>query len=78
MTDINIYNRDEKILTSKIINEIGKVISKNNTKNITFIIQGEFYLNLNIRIIKALYYEVKAFIDNDNFIMKMLKKQQSK
>ncbi len=28
MTDINIYNRDEKILTSKIINEIGKVISK--------------------------------------------------
>ena len=36
MTDINIYNRDEKILTSKIINEIGKVISK----NITFIIQG--------------------------------------
>ncbi|MCI3009812.1 hypothetical protein FBD77_17645 [Clostridium butyricum] len=61
MTDINIYNRDEKILTSKIINEIGKVISKNNTKNITFIIQGEFYLNLNIRIIKALYYEVKSF-----------------
>ena len=40
MTDINIYNRYEKILTSKIINEIGKVISKNNTKNITFIIQG--------------------------------------
>ena len=38
MTDINIYNRDEKILTSNIINEIRKVISKNNTKNIKFII----------------------------------------
>lgn len=40
MEGINIYNRDGKILTSKIINEIRRNISNNKGRNITFIIQG--------------------------------------
>lgn len=40
MKGINIYNRDGKILTAKIINEIGRNLSKSKGRNITFIIQG--------------------------------------
>lgn len=42
MDGINIYNIDGKVLTSKMINEIRKIINrnKNENENITLIIQG--------------------------------------
>lgn len=40
MNGINIYNRDGKILTSKMINEIQRNLGKKKSANITFIIQG--------------------------------------
>ena len=40
MDGINIYNIDGKVLTSKMINEIRKIINRNKNENITLIIQG--------------------------------------
>lgn len=46
MKGINIYNRDGKILTAKIINEIGRNLSKSKGRNITFIIQGGAFIKI--------------------------------
>lgn len=58
MKGINIYNRDGKILTAKIINEIGRNLSKSKGRNITFIIQGGALIKIEewkLRIINEKY-----------------------
>lgn len=40
MNGINIYNIDGKVLTSKMINEIRKIINGNRNEDITLVIQG--------------------------------------
>ena len=58
MKGINIYNRDGKILTAKIINEIGRNLSKSKGRNITFIIQGGAFIKIEewkLRIINEKY-----------------------
>lgn len=46
MNGINIYNMDGKVLTSKMINEIRKIVTKNRNENLTLIIQGGVLLKV--------------------------------